>query len=74
MACRYSQIPRVEFSENYSPVVHDVTFRLLLVLKIVYGFNAKVADIKTAFLGGDLEEEIFMDSPKGLQEAKLQTH
>ena len=70
MACGYSQIPGVDFSENYSPVVHDVTFRLLLVLKIVYGFSAKIADIETAFLWGDLEEEIFMDCPKGLQEAK----
>ncbi len=70
MACGYSQIPGVDFSENYSPVVHDITFRLLLVLKIVYGFRAKVADINTAFVWGDLEEAIFMDCPKGLQAAK----
>ncbi len=70
MACGYSQIPGVDFSKNYLPVVHDVTFRLLLVLKIVYGFSAKIADIETAFLWGDLEEEIFMDCPKGLQKAK----
>ncbi len=70
MACGYSQIPGVNFSKNYLPVVHVVTFRLLLVLKIFYGFSAKIADIETAFLWGDLEEEIFMDCPKGLEEAK----
>ncbi len=39
VACRYSQIPGVDFSENYLPVVHNITFGLLLVLKIVYGFS-----------------------------------
>ncbi len=70
MACGYSQIPGVDFSEKYSPVVHDITFRLLLVLKIVYGFSAMVADIKTTLFWGDLEEVIFMDCPRGLQAAK----
>ncbi len=63
-ACRYSQIPGVDFSENYSPVVHNVTCRLLLVLKIIHGFSAKIADVETAFIWGDSEEEIFMDCPK----------
>ena len=70
MACGYSQIPGVDYTENYSPVVHDVTFRLLLILKIIYGFTAKVVDVETAFLYGDLEEEIFMDYPKGMFDAK----
>ncbi len=51
-------------------MVHNVTLRLLLILKIVNGFSAKIADVETAFLWGDLEEEIFMDCPKGLEGAK----
>ncbi len=69
VACGHRQISRVDFSENYSLVVHNVTFRYLLVLKIVYGFIAKIADIVTAFLLWDLDEEIFMDCPKELEEA-----
>ncbi len=36
VACGYSQIPGVHFSENYSPVVHDVTFRILILDLIVF--------------------------------------
>ncbi len=54
VACGYSQIPGIDFSKNYSPVVHNVTFGLLLVLKIVYRFSAKITDVETAFLWADL--------------------
>ncbi len=70
MACIYSQTPGVDFSENNSPVVNNITFRLLLVLKTMCGFSARIAEFDTAFLWGDLEEEIFMDYPKGIQREK----
>ncbi len=70
LACGYNQIPRIDISENYASVVHVVTFRLLLILKIVYGFITKIADIWNSILWGDLEEEIFMNCPEGLKGAK----
>ena len=70
VACGYSQIPGVDFSENYSPVVHDITFRLLLLAMILFGLSAKIVDVETAFLYGELEEQIFMDIPLGMENAK----
>ena len=35
VACGYSQIPGVDYSANYSPVINDITFRMLL-LTIMY--------------------------------------
>ena len=70
MACGYSQIPGVNFSENYSPVVHDVTFQILILILIVFGLKAKIVDVETAFLYGSLEEEIFMECPPGMTDAK----
>ena len=32
---------------------------------INFGFLAKIVDVKTAFLYGDLEEEIYMECPQG---------
>ena len=49
VACGYSQIPGVDFSENYSPVVHDITFRLLLLAMILFSLSAKIVDVETAF-------------------------
>ncbi len=35
VSCGYNQIPEVDFTENYSPVVHDITFHLLLIEKMI---------------------------------------
>ena len=70
VACGYSQVPGVHFLEDYSPVVNDVTFHILLLMVLHYGYWAKIANIKTAFLHGDLEEEIYMECPQGMTHAK----
>ena len=66
MACGYSQIPGVDYTESYSPVVHDITFRALLLMMISQGLSAKIVDVETAFLYGNLEEEIYMECPTGM--------
>ena len=62
----YSQILLLEFMENYSPVVHDITFCLLLIAKMIYELSAKIVNAETSLLYGDLDKEIFMNSPEGL--------
>lgn len=69
VACGYSQIPGVDFSESYSPVANDITIRLLLVAMILFGLSAKIVDVETAFLYGDLEEEVYMENPEGLEDS-----
>ena len=64
VACGYSQIPGVDYTDSYSPVVHDITFRALLLAMIVEGLSGKIADVETAFLHGELEEKIFMECPQ----------
>lgn len=64
----YSQIPGKDFHENHAPVVHDTSFHLTLVQKMMYKLNSRQFDIETAFLYGDLEEEIYMEFPDGYEE------
>ena len=66
VALGYSQIPGVDYTENYSPVINDTTLRIILVFYIIFGFDSKIMDVETAFLYGDLDEEIYMKIPKGL--------
>ena len=58
VGCVYSQIPGIDVSENNSPVVNNITFRVLLLIMMKLGFSAKVVDVKTGFLYGELEKEI----------------
>jgi hypothetical protein len=65
VACGYSQIPGIDFEEFYAPVVNDSVFRIVLIMQIIFKLESKILDVETAFLHGELQEEIFMQSPKG---------
>ena len=68
LAKGFSQIPGVDFTDNYSPVVNDVTFRVVVARMIIENLKAKVVDIDNAFLNADLEHEIYMKIPEGYDE------
>ena len=64
----YDQVPGVDFKFNFAPVTTEVTLRILLVLWIINDHFAEVADVKTTFLHGDLDEEIYINLPEGYKE------
>ena len=68
VALGYSQIPAVDYTDNFAPVAHDVSFRIALARMMVEKLDSLVMDVETAFLYGDIEEEIFMKSPVGMEE------
>ena len=68
VALGYSQIPGVDYTDNFAPVAHDVSFRIALARMMVEKLDSLVMDVETAFLYGDIEEEIFMKSPVGMEE------
>ena len=45
-----------------------IVFQKLLLIFIHFEFSTKIADIKTAFLTGDFEEEIYMECPKSMKD------
>ena len=68
VALGYSQIPGVDYTDNFAPVAHDMSFRIALARMMVETLDSLVMDVETAFLHGDIEEEIFMKSPIGMEE------
>ena len=63
VALGYSHIPGVDYTENFSPVVNDVTPRLALIISLQKGWSRQNLDVETAFLEGDLDKKIFMKLP-----------
>ena len=69
VACGYSQIPGVDYTEIYSPVLHDSTMRLLIALSIIKEYTTVSLDVERAFLLGKLpeEEKVYMETPQGIK-------
>jgi hypothetical protein len=63
----FSQKPGIHFSETFAPVARFSSIRLVASLAAQYGMKMKQFDVKTAYLNGEWEEEIFMEAPKGLE-------
>jgi Reverse transcriptase (RNA-dependent DNA polymerase) len=53
VACGYSQIPGIDFNESFAPVINDVSFRIMLISKLIWNLKACIIDVETAFLHGD---------------------
>lgn len=63
----FSQKFGIDYDEVFAPVVRSATFRLLLSVAGVRGYAVRHFDIKTAFLNGNLNEEIYMRQPTGFK-------
>jgi hypothetical protein len=50
-----------DFFDTYSPVARMTTIHVLISLAASYGLLVHQMDVKTAFLKGELDEEIYMD-------------
>eukprot|EP00253_Pinus_taeda_P003020 PITA_03020 len=61
----YSQVSGIDFGDIFSPVAKVNSIRLLLSVVATFDFEVEQMDVKTTFVHGDLEEEIYMTQPKG---------
>lgn len=61
----YSQKKDVDYFDTYAPVSRIASIRILFALASIYNLIIHQMDVKTAFLNGDLDEEIYMEQPEG---------
>ena len=58
----------LDYFDSYSPVTKFATIRVLFALASIHKLFIHQMDVKTAFLHGDLEEEIYMKQPEDCAE------
>lgn len=61
----YVQKKGVDFDEVFAPVTRIETIRLLLALAAKENWEVHHLDVKTAFLNGEINEEVFVKQPEG---------
>lgn len=61
----FSQIPDIDYNDVFSPVVKHSSICIFFGIVAMHDLELEQLDVKTTFLHGELEEEIYMDQPEG---------
>ena len=61
----YTQKEGIDYDETFSPVAMLKSIRILLAVAAALDYEIWQMDVKTTFLNGELEEDIYMQQPKG---------
>ena len=69
VAKSFKQKTDLDFFDTFSPVTRITSIRLLIAIAAIFDLKIHQMDVKTTFLNGDLEEEIYMDQPEGFVES-----
>lgn len=62
----YTQVQGVDFDDTFALVAHLESIRLLLGVACILKFQLFQMDVKSAFLNGYLNEEVYVEQPNGL--------
>jgi len=63
----FSQIEGIDFDQIFSPVVWYKSVCLLLAAAVLEEWHIEELNVKSAFLYGQLDEEIYMEQPEGFK-------
>ena len=61
----FRQKEGIDYFDTYAPVARITSIRILFALASIHNLYIHQMDVKTAFLNGDLNEEVYMEQPEG---------
>ena len=68
LVCKgYAQIEGIDFEETFAPVARMEAIRLFLAHACSKNVKVYQMDVKSYFLNGELEEEVYIEQPEGFQ-------
>jgi hypothetical protein len=66
----FSQVEGLDFGEIFTPIARLEAIRILLVFAASKGFKLYQMDVKSAFLNGVIQKEVFVRQPPGFENPK----
>jgi hypothetical protein len=70
----YTQVEGLDFGETYAPVARLESISILLDYATHHDFKLHQMDVKSAFLNGPLQEEVYVEQPLGFEDPKFPNH
>ena len=70
----FSQKEGIDYEETFAPVARYTSIRATMVIAAKMGWKLHQMDIKTAFLNGVIEVEVYVEQPQGFETRDSQTH
>ena len=67
VACGFSQKEGIDYEETFAPVARYTSIISVLSLDAVMKWKINQMDVKTAFLNGVVEEEVYVEQPLGFE-------
>ena len=60
----FTQQPDIDFNETFAPVARMDTVRTVLAIATQNKWHVHLMDVKSTFLNGHLEEEVYVEQPQ----------
>eukprot|EP00253_Pinus_taeda_P019134 PITA_19134 len=67
VACGFSQVEGIDYDDTFAPVARYSSIRSILALSAQMGWQIHQMDVKTTFLNGEIQEEVYIEKPKGFE-------
>lgn len=60
----FSQKEGIDYDETFAPMARYTSIRTIISLVSIFGWNMYQMDVKTAFLNGNIDQEVFIEQPE----------
>ena len=70
----FSQVEGVDYDETFASVARYTSIRALISIAAEMGWEIHQMDVKTTFLNGIIQEEIYVEHPQGFEIHERDSH
>jgi hypothetical protein len=74
VACGFSQKESIDHEETFAPVARYTSIRTIIVLAAKMKWKLHQMDVKTTFLNGVIEEEVYIEQPQAFEVEDRKSH